>query len=92
MRGNKKERKGRKEKNQRKRQARGREKKGRKKRQREGKKTAKRRQKIRTNLLFYLYFPPSFHLTVVCFCPVGLSLLIQHFQQRKAYRTETYNC
>jgi len=33
------------------------------------------------NLLFYLYFPPSFHLTVACFCPVGLSLLIQHFQQ-----------
>ena len=23
----------------------------------------------------YLYFPPSFHLTVGCFCPVGLSLL-----------------
>ena len=22
----------------------------------------------------YLYFPPSFHLTVVCFCPVGLLL------------------
>ena len=36
---------------------------------------------VRSSLLFYLYFPPSFHLTVVCFCPVGLSLLIQHFQQ-----------
>ena len=23
--------------------------------------------------LIYLYFPPSFHLTVGCFCPVGLS-------------------
>ena len=31
--------------------------------------------------LNYLYFPPSFHLTVGCFCPVGLSLLLQHFQQ-----------
>ena len=30
--------------------------------------------------LIYLYFPPSFHLTVGCFCPVGLSLLLQHFQ------------
>ena len=29
--------------------------------------------------LLYLYFPPSSHLKVVCFCPVGLSLLIQHF-------------
>jgi hypothetical protein len=36
---------------------------------------------VRINLLFYLYFPPSFHLTVVFFCPVGLLLLIQHFQQ-----------
>ena len=36
---------------------------------------------ISINLLFYLYFPPSFHLTVLCFCPVDLSLLIQHFQQ-----------
>ena len=25
--------------------------------------------------LIYLYFPPSSHLTVGCFCPVGLSLL-----------------
>ena len=25
--------------------------------------------------LIYLYFPPSFHLTVGSFCPVGLSLL-----------------
>ena len=25
--------------------------------------------------LIYLYFPPSFHLTVGCFCPVGISLL-----------------
>ena len=24
--------------------------------------------------LIYLYFSPSFHLTVGCFCPVGLSL------------------
>ena len=24
--------------------------------------------------LIYFYFPPSFHLTVGCFCPVGLSL------------------
>ena len=24
--------------------------------------------------LIYLYFPPSFHLTVGCFCPLGLSL------------------
>ena len=31
--------------------------------------------------LIHLYFPPSFHLTVGCFCPVGLSLLQQHFQQ-----------
>ena len=23
--------------------------------------------------LIYVYFPPSFHLTVCCFCPVGLS-------------------
>ena len=37
---------------------------------------------VRINLLFYLYFPSSFHLTVVCFCPV------------KAYKTEisTVNC
>ena len=26
--------------------------------------------------LIYLYFPPSSHLIYVCFCPVGLSLLI----------------
>ena len=25
--------------------------------------------------LIYLYFPPSLHLIVGCFCPVGLSLL-----------------
>ena len=25
--------------------------------------------------LIYLYSPPSFHLTVGCFCPVGLSVL-----------------
>ena len=36
---------------------------------------------VRINLLFYFYLPPSFHLTVVCFCHIGLSLLIQHFQQ-----------
>ena len=24
--------------------------------------------------LMYLYFPPSFHLTVGCFCPVALGL------------------
>ena len=27
----------------------------------------------------YLYFPPSFHLTVGCFCPVDLSLLLTKF-------------
>ena len=26
-------------------------------------------------------FPPSFHLTVVCFCSIGLSLLIQRFHR-----------
>ena len=26
---------------------------------------------VRINLLVYLYLPPSFHLTVVCYCPVG---------------------
>ena len=26
--------------------------------------------------LIYLYFPPSSHLIYVCFCPVGLSLLL----------------
>ena len=31
--------------------------------------------------LIYRYFPPFFHLTVCYFCPVGLSLLIQHFPQ-----------
>ena len=36
---------------------------------------------VRINLLFYFHFPLSFHITVVCFCPLGLSLLIQHFQQ-----------
>ena len=36
---------------------------------------------VRINLLFCLYFPPSPHLIYVCFCPVGLSLLYQHFQQ-----------
>ena len=36
---------------------------------------------VRINLLFYIYFPPSSHLTFVCFYPVGFSLLIQHFQQ-----------
>ena len=36
---------------------------------------------VRINLLFYLSFPPSSHPTFVCFFPVGLSLLIQHFQQ-----------
>ena len=30
--------------------------------------------------LIYLYFPPSSHLIYVCFCPVGLSLLQQHYQ------------
>ena len=33
------------------------------------------------NLLFYLYLPLPFHLTVVCFCSVALTLLIQYFQQ-----------
>ena len=36
---------------------------------------------LRINLLFYLYFPPSSHPTFVCFFPVDLSLLIEHFQQ-----------
>ena len=36
---------------------------------------------VRINLLFYLFFTPSSHLTLVCFFPIGLSLLIQHFQQ-----------
>ena len=31
--------------------------------------------------LIYLHFPPSSHLKYVCFCPVGLSLLWQHYQQ-----------
>jgi hypothetical protein len=35
---------------------------------------------VRINLLLYL-FSPSSHLTLVCFFPAGLSLLIQHFQQ-----------
>ena len=26
-------------------------------------------------------FPPSSHLRVVCFFPIGFTLLIQHFQQ-----------
>ena len=30
---------------------------------------------------YFTYFPPSSHLTVVCFFPVGLSSLIWHFQQ-----------
>jgi hypothetical protein len=30
---------------------------------------------FRSNLMFYLYFPPSSHLLYVCFCPVGISLL-----------------
>ena len=29
----------------------------------------------------FTYFSPSSHSIVVCFFPVGLSLLIQHFQQ-----------
>ena len=34
------------------------------------------------DLIYYLpIFPLSSHPTFVCFCPVGLSLLIQHFQQ-----------
>ena len=36
---------------------------------------------VRISLLFYLYFPPSSHPTVVCFFPVDLSSLIEHFQQ-----------
>ena len=31
--------------------------------------------------LIYLYYPPSSHLVYLCFCPVGLSLLQQHYQQ-----------
>ena len=31
--------------------------------------------------LIYLYFPPSSHKIYVRFCPVGLSLLWQHYQQ-----------
>ena len=34
--------------------------------------------KVRINLNF---FPPSSHQIYVCFCPVGLSLLWQHYQQ-----------
>ena len=39
--------------------------------------------------LVHLYFPPSFHLTVDCFCPVGLSGLLQHFQQVNCPSQET---
>ena len=31
--------------------------------------------------LIYLYFPPSSHPIYVCFCPVGLSLVLQHYQE-----------
>ena len=30
-------------------------------------------------IYYFTYFSPSSHLTLVCFFPVGLSLLIQHF-------------
>ena len=55
-------------------------------------------------LIYYIaYFSPSSDPTLVCFFPVGLSLLIQHFQhpqdllkmliqQRKAYKKETNKC
>ena len=32
-------------------------------------------------IYYFTYFSPSSHLTLVCFLPMGLSLLIQHFQQ-----------
>ena len=32
-------------------------------------------------IYYFTYFSPSSHPTLVCFFPVGLSLLIQHFQQ-----------
>ena len=32
-------------------------------------------------IYYFTYFSPLSHLTLVCFFPVGLSLLIQHFQQ-----------
>jgi hypothetical protein len=35
---------------------------------------------IQKNQLFYLHFPSASDPTFVCFFPVGLSLLIQHFQ------------
>jgi hypothetical protein len=38
---------------------------------------------FRINLLFYLYFPLSLHPKFVCFSPVGLLLLLQHFQHLK---------
>ena len=37
---------------------------------------------IGVELIYYFtYFSQSSYLTLVCFFPVGLSLLIQHFQQ-----------
>ena len=32
-------------------------------------------------IYYFTYFSPSSHPTLVCFFPVGLSSLIQHFQQ-----------
>ena len=32
-------------------------------------------------IYYFTYFSPSSHPALVCFFPVGLSLLIQHFQQ-----------
>ena len=37
-------------------------------------------------IYYFTYFSPSSHLTLVCFFPVGLSLLIQHFQQVLKFR------
>ena len=36
---------------------------------------------VRNNLFLLPIFPPSSHPSIVCFFPVGISLLIQHFQQ-----------
>ena len=36
---------------------------------------------LNVRIYYFTYFSPSSHLTLVCFFPVSLSLLIQHFQQ-----------
>ena len=33
-------------------------------------------------IYYFTYFSPSSHSALVCFFPVGLSFLIQHFQQK----------